>query len=79
MKFEELTLKQQEKVRTCRNADDLRRLAEEEGVELSDEQIEAISGGSWGGLVSCPVCGGSNVNLDSFTGLWACDGCGTRF
>lgn len=41
-------------VQSCESATDLVALAAEKGVELSDEQIEAISGGSiWEDDYSC--------------------------
>ena len=33
------------KVKSCNSCEDLLRLAEEEGVQLTDEQLAAISGG----------------------------------
>ena len=35
----------QEKLKTCKSADELIALAKKEGVELTDEQIDAVSGG----------------------------------
>ena len=34
-----------DKVRDCDNLSDLLQLAEDEGVELNDEQLDAVSGG----------------------------------
>lgn len=45
--FDELTPEQMEKARTCKSSDELVKLAASEGVELTDDQLEAISGGSW--------------------------------
>ena len=45
MKFEDLTPEQQEKAKACKTPEELVALAKEEGVELTDEQIEAMSGG----------------------------------
>ena len=45
--FSELTPEQMEKARACKNADDLIALANSEGVELTDEQLDSIAGGSW--------------------------------
>ena len=47
MYFEELTSEQKQRARACKNADELFELAKAEGVELSDEQLESVSGGSW--------------------------------
>lgn len=38
-----------DKVRDCDNLSDLLQLAEDEGVELNDEQLDAVSGGACGG------------------------------
>jgi hypothetical protein len=45
--FNDLTPEQMEKARECKTADDLVKLAEAEGIELNDEQLDAIAGGSW--------------------------------
>ena len=41
-----LTEEQIAKVKACKNQEELLKLAKEEGVELTDEQLAAISGGS---------------------------------
>lgn len=46
----QLTPEQMDKVRACKSADELVELAKAEGIDLNEEQLEAISGGSW---VSC--------------------------
>ena len=45
--FNELTPEQMEKARACKNPDDLVELAKSEGIELTDEQLDAIAGGTW--------------------------------
>ena len=40
-----LTKEQIAKVRECKNSDELLALAKEEGIELTDDQLEAVSGG----------------------------------
>ena len=45
--FDELTAEQMEKARACKNSDDLVELAKSEGVELTDDQLDAIAGGTW--------------------------------
>lgn len=61
MKFEDLTTEQKEKFASCESPDEILKLVEDEGIELSDEQIKAVSGGrSWdsGHLGRpCPYCG----------------------
>ena len=48
MKFEDLTPEQREKAKACKTPEDFLSLAKEGNYELSDEELEAISGGSWG-------------------------------
>ena len=47
MKFDDLTDEQKEKARACKTPEDNLALAKDEGYELSDEELEAVSGG-WG-------------------------------
>ena len=42
-----LTPEQMKKARACKSAEELVALAEAEGVELDEEQLDAIAGGSW--------------------------------
>ena len=45
--FSEMTPEQMEKARACKSSDDLVKLAKDEGVELTDEQLDTIAGGTW--------------------------------
>ena len=45
--FNDLTPEQMEKARACKSSDELIELAKSEGVELTDDQLDAISGGTW--------------------------------
>ena len=55
MKFEELSQEQQEKAKACKTPEDLLELAKEEGYELSENDLQAISGGtSWSCIPDCP-------------------------
>ena len=57
MTFDDLTDEQKARVKACKTADELIALAKEEGVELSEEQLNSISGGdSWWcpTATSCP-------------------------
>ena len=47
MNYEDLTTEQLEKAKACSSAKELVALAEEEGVELTDEQLEQIAGGDF--------------------------------
>ena len=45
-----LTPEQKEKARNCKSVEELTEFVEDEGIELSDEDLDAISGGDdWGG------------------------------
>lgn len=58
-----LTEEQIAKVNACKNQDELLALAKEEGIELTDEQLEAVSGGFCTSTPSftCPKCGSSDI------------------
>lgn len=45
MDFKDLTPELRDKARKCKTPQELLELAKEEGYELSDEDLEAISGG----------------------------------
>ena len=46
MDFNDLSDELKAKARECESADELVKLAKEEGIDLSDEQLSAIAGGS---------------------------------
>ena len=57
-----LSQEQLEKVNRCKNGSDLLQLAKDEGFELNDEQLAAVSGGgclddSVNCVSNCPKCG----------------------
>ena len=56
-----LTEEQIAKVNECNSAEEILALAKEEGVQLSDEQLEAVSGGGCFGTKGCPECGSNNL------------------
>ena len=62
--FKGLTKEQIEKAKNCKNNEELLALAKEEGIELTDEQLEAVSGGACTNpepnLGCCPNCGSTN-------------------
>ena len=45
MDIKDLTPEQMKKAKACESREDLVALAKEEGVELTDEQLETLSGG----------------------------------
>lgn len=61
MEIKDLTPEQQQRARDCKSAEELLAFAKEEGYELSESDLEAISGG-W------DAC---NVVEDCYTALHA--------
>ena len=59
-----LTREQLEKVKACKNSEELLALAKQEGIELTDDQLSAVSGGCHTSTVEqnaidqmqCPEC-----------------------
>ena len=47
MNFEDVSPELRERALNAKTPEDVLKLAKEEGYELSDEQLEDISGGSW--------------------------------
>ena len=56
------------KIRNCKNSEEVLRLAKEEGIELTEEQLEAISGGC-GTMPNCPYCCSNNLNYMRMRGF----------
>ena len=52
-----LTKEQVAKVKACKNSDELLALARAEEIELTDEQLSAVSGGGCFSTIKCPKCG----------------------
>lgn len=52
-----LTEEQIAKVKACKNQKDLLAIAEAEGIELTDEQLEVVNGGGCFSSFKCPNCG----------------------
>ena len=72
------------KVKECKNHEELLKLAKKEGIELTDEQLEAVSGGGACSVISdigdklnpfdCPKCGSNDVVKDG--NKYTCEKCG---
>ena len=45
MNYDELSEEQKEKLKNCKTAEEIMALAQAEGYELSDDELEAVSGG----------------------------------
>ena len=79
-----LTKEQIAKVKSCKNHEELLVLAKAEGIELTDEQLAAISGGGACSVISdigdkvnpwdCPKCGANRPVKDGKK--YTCEKCG---
>ena len=82
--LEGLTPEQIEKAKTCKNAEELLKLAEEEDIHLTEEQLDAINGGICTSTPTfvCPKCGSRKIktryNENSIAEWWnnTCQDCG---
>lgn len=50
MSFENIDSEQKDRLKAAKSLEEMERVAEEEGFELTDEQLDAISGG----IIDCP-------------------------
>ena len=73
-----LTEEQIAKIKACKSQEEVLKLAKEEGIELTDEQLEAVAGGCSRQYITCPKCGGRmyysgqiSTELDAYT----CEDC----
>ena len=81
-----LTKEQIAKVKQCKNHEELLALAKAEDIELTEEQLSAISGGGACSVISyigdeinpndCPRCGSNNIK-DKGT-YYICQSCGYK-
>ena len=62
------------KVKECKNQEELLALAKAEGVELTDEQIEVVSGGGCFSTFKCPNCGSKDYRK---LAIYQVSGCST--
>ena len=62
-----LTDEQIAKVEACKSSEEILALAKEEGVALSDEQLEAVSGGGCGEGNKCPKCGSKDITTTNYS------------
>jgi len=74
-----LTEEQIAKVKACKNQEEVLKVASEEGLELTDEQLEAVSGGAIC-TPACPVCGSTDNVFKQvsgpYEGKYLCEKCG---
>ena len=83
-----LTDEQIAKVKACKNQDEILALAKKEGVDLSEEQLAAVSGGGCFSTTKCPECGCTKHHKQTdYVGpggsiartFYICDNCGHRW
>ena len=55
------------KLKECKNQEEMLAVAKKEGIELSDEQLAAVSGGC-GTTPRCPKCGSTNFTTKDYRG-----------
>ena len=78
----DLTPEQIAKIRGCKNQEELLALAKAEGVELTQEQLESVSGGMCTLHAKCPNCKSKDTKeLGYWAGSyhWECNKCGYKF
>ncbi len=61
-----LTEEQIAKVEACNSPDEVLALAKAEGVELTSEQLEAVSGGGCRVSRKCPNCGTKDIEKEKW-------------
>ena len=84
-----LTEAQIEKLKACKNNEEILKAAKEEGIELNEEQLEAVSGGSCTRPTAqpayCTKCGWTDYcdiigrNCGDYKYMLKCRHCGNKF
>ena len=75
-----LTNEQINRVKSCKSNNELLSLAKQEGIELSNEQLEDVSGGGCGTtwVRKCPKCGSTEFDSKIIKSSMVGD-CGTGY
>ena len=78
-----LTEEQIAKLKGCKSQEEILAMAKQDGLELNDEQLEAISGGCGNsGSISCQFCGGKMYPAKELDArrvrYYTCESCGGR-
>ena len=79
MKFNKLSDEQRSKIADAKGPEEILEMAKEEGYELTQEELEAISGGGfWIEEYYCPECGSHDVGVFRNSKTGSCYSCGYR-
>ena len=80
-----LSEEQIKKVEACKSSEEIISLAKAEGIELTDEQLEVVSGGGCFYTILCIKCGSDNlsdeykeINHKEYQ-LFKCNNCGHKW
>ena len=80
-----LSEEQIKKVEACKNSEEILSLAKAEGIELTEEQLEAVSGGGCFYTIKCIKCGSDNLS-DEYKEInhkeyrkFKCNNCGHKW
>ena len=78
MEYKDLTEEQKRRIADA-SPEEILAMAKAEGYELTDEEIEGISGGSfWMNEYYCPMCGSHNVGVWQNSNSGHCYSCDYR-
>jgi len=63
--FKGLTDEQIAKIKACKTTEEVLQFVKDEGIELTDEQLQVVSGGcgTYDGSQVCPKCGARGADL----------------
>ena len=80
-----LSEEQIKKVEACKSSEEILSLAKAEGIELTDEQLEVVSGGGCFYTIKCIKCGSDNLS-DEYKEInhkeyrkFKCNNCGHKW
>lgn len=75
-----LSEEQIKKLDKCESSEEMLALAKSEGIELTDEQLQAVSGGvTCGENHPCPKCGSKNIRPSIVYRCLVCKDCGYEY
>lgn len=83
--LEGLSEEQIAKVKACKNEEELLDLAKAEGVELTDEQLQSVTGGGCFSSNKCPNCGSTDFKEETYydkagaKDFCTCNKCGRKW